>query len=373
MNITESGFYGGLAPGLDPSVAFRADENGVDKEYIYGRTCHPTGDACADEIAALEGAEKCLLTNSGMAAISTVLLALLNAGDHVIAPNVMYQPTRALLGKLLASLGIRVTFVDARDPINYANAFTPATRLAWIESPANPTLDLTDIRAVSNWAKEKGVITVADNTFSTPLGSRPLDLGVDVVIHSATKYLAGHGDLLAGAILTDTQTKNKILPWLDHLGSALNAHGAWLLRRGLLTLNLRFQRHQANALYVASQLEELESVSEVFYPGLPTFAQRELFESQMKGAGGVVSFVLAGGEDQARAFLPHLRVCAIARSLGEPTTLVAHPWSMHYNALTINEKVTACIPPGLIRVAVGLEDPSTVLADLSQAIEISNR
>ncbi|HWD40691.1 MAG TPA: aminotransferase class I/II-fold pyridoxal phosphate-dependent enzyme [Fimbriimonas sp.] len=366
-----SGNLGGLAPGFDPSVTFPADEKGCDQEYIYGRTCHPTGDACAEALASLEGAEWCLLTNSGMAAISTVLLALLRSGDHVIAPNVMYQPTRCLLGKLLTNLGVSVSFVDARDPEAYFRALTPATRVAWLETPANPTLDLTDIAAVCGWAKANGVLTVADNTFSTPLGSRPISFGCDVVVHSATKYLAGHGDLLAGAILTSRALKSRILPWLDHLGSALHAHGAWLLRRGLSTFHLRYRRHQENALAVALDLQNVASVRSVLYPGLPGFPQRELFERQMQGAGGVLSFVLEGGEEQARNFLPNLRLCAIARSLGEPCTLIAHPWSMHYNALSDEEKQAAGIDPGLIRVAVGLEEPFHIVEDLASAISRS--
>jgi methionine-gamma-lyase len=368
VSVQEQISIRGLAPGFDPSVTFPADEEGRDGEYIYGRTCHPTGDACAEDLAVLEGAECCLVTNSGMAAISTVVLSFLRQGDHVIAPNVMYQPTRKLLGDLLAKFGVSVTFIDATRPEAYAAAQTPSTRLAWIESPANPTLSLTDFAAVSGWAREQGILTVADNTFSTPLASKPLQFGVDVVVHSATKYLAGHGDLLAGAILTSRRLKNVVLPWLDHLGSGLDAHGAWLLRRGLDTFPLRFERHQNNALAVAEGLLGVDSVANVFYPGLPSFAQRVLFLTQMQGGGGVVSFVLGGGEEQALRFLKGLRRCAIARSLGEPSTLIAHPWSMHYAALSAEDKSLAGIDPGLIRVAVGLEEPAIILEDLAQAI-----
>ena len=361
------GVFHGLGLGFDPSVTFPADEFGADREYIYGRTCHPTGDSCADVLAALEGAECCLLTNSGMAAISTVLLAFLKVGDHVIAPNVMYQPTRWLLGKLLTQMGILVSFVDATDPANYAAALTPQTRLAWIESPANPTLVLTDFAAVAAWAREHNVLTAADNTFSTPLGSKPISHGVDIVVHSATKYLAGHGDLLAGAILTSKALKNRALPWLDHLGSGLHAHGAWLLRRGLATFPLRFQRHHESAMYVAQELEKSGLVKQVLYPGLRSNPQRALYERQMCGGGGVLSFVL-DDEEQAMRFIRSLKLCAIARSLGEPCTLAAHPWSMHYAALTPEEKLQAGIDPGLIRLALGLEVPYDVLEDIMQAI-----
>jgi len=227
--------------------------------------------------------------------------------------------------------------------------------------------------AVGEWATNNGIITVADNTFSTPLGSRPLAMGVDVVVHSATKYLAGHGDLLAGAILTSRKIKNQILPWLDHLGSALHAHGAWLLRRGLSTFHLRFQRHQENALAVASGLGGVAAVGSVLYPGLPDFPQRDLFVRQMHGGGGVLSFILTGGDEQARTFLPNLKLCAIARSLGEPCTLIAHPWSMHYRALSDIEKTAAGIDPGLIRVAVGLEEPRAIIDDLTSAIARSTQ
>lgn len=371
IHSPESAIHG-LAPGFDPSVTFPADEFGEDREYIYGRTCHPTGDACAEALAALEGAECCLLTNSGMAAISTTMLAFLRTGDHVIAPNTMYQPTRTLLGQLLSRLGIAVTFVDATRTECYEEALTPATKLAWVESPANPTLALTDFAAVASWAHDNGVLTVADNTFSTPLASKPLTHGIDIVVHSATKYLAGHGDLLAGAILTSRMLKNQVLPWLDHLGSGLDAHGAWLLRRGLSTYSLRFKRHQENAQFVAERLKGIVGVSEVLYPGLSDFRQRLLFEKQMAGGGGVLSIILGGGDPQAHRFLSALRLCKIARSLGEPCTLIAHPGSMHYRALSSAEKLDGGIDPGLIRIAVGLEDPTDVSDDLQQAIAWSN-
>jgi methionine-gamma-lyase len=243
--------------------------------------------------------------------------------------------------------------------------------MAWVESPANPTLALTDFAAVSAWAKVSGIVTVADNTFSTPLGSKPLSHGIDIVVHSATKYLAGHGDLLAGAVLTSRTLKNQVLPWLDHLGSGLDAHGAWLLRRGLSTFPLRFKKHQENALFVAERLQGEEGVETVLYPGLPDFAQRELFERQMLGGGGVVSIVLAEGEGQALKFLSALGLCKIARSLGEPCTLIAHPWSMHYRALSASEKLEGGIDPGLIRIAIGLEDPQDVAGDIQQAVKRS--
>jgi cystathionine beta-lyase/cystathionine gamma-synthase len=188
------------------------------------------------------------------------------------------------------------------------------------------------------------------------------------VIHSATKYLAGHGDLLAGAILTSVKTKNKILPWLDHLGSALHAHGAWMLQRGLATFELRFQRHQASALWLAEMLQTMSGVGQVYYPGLKSHPQRELFQRQMTGGGGVVSFELDGDQECVQRFLCRLERIAIARSLGEPKTLVAHPWSMHYRALTDQEKIAAGISPSLIRLAVGLEDRHEILDDIQQAL-----
>jgi methionine-gamma-lyase len=309
-----------------------------------------------------------------MAAISTTLLALLSNGDHVIAPNVMYQPTRWFLGKLLREKGVEVTFVDATKIEAYESAFQTNTKVAWVETPANPTLQLTDLNALGAWAKSRSLISVADNTFSTPMGTRPLTMGIDVVVHSATKYLAGHGDLLAGAIATRREIKDRILPWLDHLGSGLTAHGAWMLRRGISTFPVRFERHQSNATWIAEWLRTHSRVSNLHYPALADNPQRDIYVRQMSGGGGVVSFEIDGGEEAAFEFLRALKICAIARSLGEPRTLVAHPWSMHYAAISPGERQEAGVSASLIRVAVGLENPSDIYCDIEQALDsVSSR
>ena len=274
---------------MDPSVAFAiaCDDEGstaAADAYVYARYAHPTGDACAAALAALEGAGYCLLTTSGMAAISAVLLALLSTGDHLIAPDALYASTRRLLQDFLPAYGITTTFVDVRDPDAFAVARRPETRLVWLESPSNPTLRLTDMARVARWARKEGLVSVSDNTFATPLCSRPLALGVDVVVHSATKYLGGHGDLLAGAILTDSRTAAaRIASWVSLLGCGLSAHEAWLLRRGLSTFPLRMARHNHSAGILAAWLEEHPAVRIVHYPGLPSHPQHALARRPMPG------------------------------------------------------------------------------------------
>jgi Cystathionine beta-lyases/cystathionine gamma-synthases len=362
---------GGLSLAMDPSVAFALPVGAAipqDARYYYARTAHPTGQACAEVLAALEGAEACLLTNSGMAAISATLLALLRLGDHVIAPCSLYSATRTLLEGHLGQYGVSVTFVDGRNAGAYAAACRPETRVAWVETPSNPLLHLTDFEAVSEWARAAGVLTIADNTFASPVGSRPLEYGIDVVIHSATKYLSGHGDLLAGAILTRRELAERIAPWVTILGSGLCAHGAWQLRRGLATFPLRMGRHCESALRIAQALQENPAIAAVHYPGLPSHPQHDLARRQMPGGcGGVVSFEVDPALD-AVSVVRNTRLCTPAFSLGEPRTLIAHPETMHYAAFPPEERRAMGITRSLIRLAVGLEDPADILRDIEQAI-----
>lgn len=354
----------GLALPIDPSVTFAVPADGGGP--VYSRLGHPTGDACAAAIAQLEGAESCLLANSGMSAISATLLALLKPGEHVVAPESLYATTHGLLTRQLAQWGIAASFVDHRCVETVETALRPETRLIWLESPSNPLLRLTDLEAVASLARSRGVLTVADNTFSTPLGSRPLELGVDVVVHSATKYLSGHGDLLAGAILTRPELAAPIAGWVGTLGAGLSAQAAYLLRRGLYTLHLRYRRHCESTLAVAHWLETHPRVARVNYPGLDSHPQRELALRQLTGGfGGVLSFEIDG---DARPLLHRTRLATPALSLGEPRTLIAHPATMLYHALCLEERHRLGIHDGLIRIAVGLEEPEDIIADLEQAL-----
>jgi len=367
------GLGDGLSLAMDPSVAFALPVGQPipgDNHFFYARTAHPTGRACAAALAALEGAEGCLLANSGMSAISATLLALLRQGDHVIAPRSLYSATRTLLEAHLDQFGVSVTFVDGSDAVSYVSARQPNTRLAWVETPSNPMLLLTDLESVARWARDAGILTVADNTFASPIGSKPLDFGIDVVIHSATKYLAGHGDLLAGAILTRRALIDQIAPWVTILGSGLCANGSWLLRRGLATFPLRMARHNASALTIARALSEHPDVARVHYPGLESHPQYDLARRQMPGGcGGVVSFEVKG---DALAVVRNARLCTPAFSLGEPRTLIAHPASMHYASFCAEERRAMGVTDSLIRLAVGLEEPGDILADLDRALALAS-
>lgn len=364
---------GGLSLPIDPSVTFARTPTGNGCGYTYARLAHPTGDACSRILAGLEGAATCLLTSSGMAAISATMFALLQAGEHLVAPLALYGGSKAFIDRHLCRQGVSVSYVDSRSLREIERALTDRTRLIWIESPSNPAMHLTDMPAVAGLARQRGILTAADNTLASPYCSRPLEMGVDVVVHSATKYLAGHGDLLAGAILCREELHERIAPWVQTLGCGLSAEGAWLLRRSLATFPIRMQRHCASAMRIAGWLTTHPSVKAVHYAGLPTHPQHAMARIQMPGGfGGVLSFEL-GDADFACRFLARIRRCANALSLGEPRTLIVRPAGTYYHSCPGPHRDAAGITEGLIRLAVGLEDPEDIIADLSGALDGAER
>mgnify|MGYP003575721388 CR=1 FL=1 len=336
--------------------------------YFYGRMGNPTQSALEKALCELEGGEAALALASGMAAISNTLLSALEPGDHVVAPASLYATTGALLDGLLPKLGIQVSYVDATDAENYAQAVTPRTRVFYLESPANPTMKLVDIERVVVIARRHGVLTVMDNTFATPYNQRPLSLGVDVVVHSATKYLGGHGDLTAGAIVgrrdlveTAHWQTNKVL------GGVIAPMTAWLVMRGIRTLALRMERHNANALKVARFLAAHPKVQVVHYPGLESHPQHALARRQMRGFGGVLSFDV-GGVDEGRRLVDNVKLCALAVSLGDVSTLIQHSASMTHAIVPRERRLAVGITDGLLRLSVGIENAEDLIADLDQAL-----
>ena len=321
-------------------------------------------------LADLEGSEAALAVGSGMAAIATAILANVRMGDHVIAQHTHYTATMSLLAHTLPGYGIEVTQVDQRDPEAFAQAVRPNTKIVYTESPTNPTMDLTDLRATAEIAHAAGALAITDNTFASPYNQRPLELGYDLVVHSATKYLNGHADVTAGAIIGSKVLIDSAWEYARVHGPVLHPFEAWLLRRGLQTFGLRMAAHNSNALAVAQFLEGHPAVKRVFYPGLMSHPQHELAYHQMVGGfGGMLSFEMKGGYDAAYQVVSKTKLCVLAVSLGGVETLITHPASMIHTRQTDEERRTAGISPGLLRLSVGVENVEDIVEDLEQALE----
>ena len=374
---------GALTPPIYTSstYAFSTVREGMDtfagerEGYIYSRVGNPTTALLETRLASLEGGEAALVTGSGMGAIAALLWTLLKPGDEIIADKTLYGCTFAFLNHGLARYGVRIHHLDLALPENLASAITTNTRVVFFESPANPNMRLVDIAAVAEIAHRQGARVIVDNTYCTPYLQRPLELGADFVIHSATKYLGGHGDLVAGAIVGGAEDMTQVRGYgiKEMTGSVLSAFDAFLILRGLKTLALRMDRHCENALTLARFLDGHPSVREVWYPGLPDFPQHALACRQMHGFGGMIAFELEGGLEQGIRFMDGLRLAVRAVSLGDAETLVQHPASMTHATYTPEERLTHDISDTLVRVSVGLEDINDLIADFDQALAAAGR
>jgi methionine-gamma-lyase len=342
---------------------------GRDQGYIYTRIGNPTVAALEENVAALEGGAGALVTASGMAAIGVTYLSLLSQGDHVVAGDALYGPSRILLEQHLSRLGIESTFVDTSDLDQVRQAIRSDTRMVYIETPANPTICLTDIAACARLAHSQDALLVVDNTFMSPVLQRPLELGADIVLHSMTKFLNGHADVVAGVVATRTpELLAHIRPLHVTLGAVMDPHQAWLVLRGIKTLPMRVRTAQANAQRLAAFLEEHPAVAWVRYPGLESHPQHELAKRQMEGPGALMSLELAGGLDAGMQLMNHVHVATLAVSLGGVETLVQHPASMTHAGLSADSRAAAGISDGLVRISVGCEDYADLEADFSQAL-----
>ncbi|MEW6983036.1 methionine gamma-lyase [Colwelliaceae bacterium 6471] len=342
--------------------------------YIYTRLGNPTTRQLEMRVAAMEGMEDAAATATGMGAVSGALLANLQCGDHIISSKAIYGCSYALISHMLTKFGIEVSFVDMTEPKNIENAIKENTKVIFLETPINPNLVVLDIAAIANIAKKHGVISIVDNTFLTPVLQQPGKFGIDIVVHSATKYLNGHGDVVAGIICgSSDMIMNIKMTALKDIGATISPHDAWLILRGIKTLPIRMERHCSNAQKVAEFLEQHENVSQVYYPGLKSHPGNKFIGSQMKAAGGVIAFEinsdLAGGE----AFINRMKLFSIAVSLGDAESLIQHPASMTHSPYTQEERLEAGISDSLIRISVGLENVEDLIADLSQSLEGINK
>ena len=338
--------------------------------HIYSRISNPTVALLEARIADLEGAEAGLATASGMGAISSLMWTLLKPGDEIITDKTLYGCTFAFMREGLARFGIRITHVDLRDPANLTAAISDATRLVYFETPANPNMRLVDIAAMAEIARPFGASIVVDNTYATPLLTQPITLGADFVVHSATKYLGGHGDLIAGMVAGRAEALKEVrmVGVKDMTGSVLSPFNAMLILRGLKTLQLRMQRHCESGLKVAEWLAEQPGIETLYYPGLQTHPQYALATRQMHGYGGMIALELEGGFEAGIAMMNRLRLIRRAVSLGDAETLIQHPASMTHSTYTAEERKAHGISEGLVRLSVGLEDVDDIIADLADAL-----
>ena len=338
--------------------------------YEYTRSLNPTRNSLETKLAALENARYGLAFTSGLAAESTILLSLVKPGDHIIAFDDLYGGTKRLINQVFGNFGFEVSFVDAIDPQNIQNAIRSNTKLIWLESPTNPLLKLSDIKAISKITKEHGLILVVDNTFLSPYFQNPLNLGADVVVHSSTKYIGGHSDVLGGSVmLNDEKLFEKIQYHQNAVGAVLPPFDSYLTLRGIKTLALRMEKHQENALKIAHFLERHPKVTKVIYPGLESHPQHTLATEQATGFGGVLSFELEGTIVNAKAFLEKLELFALAESLGGVESLIELPAVMTHASVPIEIRKQIGISDTLVRVSVGIENIEDLIADLEQALE----
>jgi methionine-gamma-lyase len=341
-------------------------------DEFYIRYGTPNHTQVADVVSALEGAERAVVTASGMGAISTLALCLLSQGDHVVIQRSIYPGTSSLVSGLLARFGVSSTLISQSDPQSLVEALRPETGLVLLETPSNPLLGLTDIRSFSDIAHNNGSMVAVDNTVATPINQRPLELGADLVWHSATKYLGGHSDVSAGVIAGRADVVERI--WRTHLviGSVLGPIDAWLLLRGIRTLDVRMSRHNENALAIATALEAHPEVVDVHYPGLPSHPQHDLALRQMKGFSGLVSFTVSGGAERADRFIDALRLTSRAASLGSVHSIANRPAAMWTDQRQYRDTADDGVSEGLIRLSVGIEAKEDLLSDFDQALALTS-
>lgn len=369
---------GALTPPLHltSTFAFESAEHGGEMfagdrpGHVYSRISNPTTDLLEQRMAVLEGGEAAIATASGMGAITSTLWTLLQSGDEVIVDETLYGCTFAFMRDGLTRFGVKITHVDLTEPENLSAAISGQTRIVYFETPANPNMRLVDIEAISAIAKAAGAKTVVDNTYATPLLTQPLSRGADIVVHSATKYLGGHGDLVAGVVVGSAEDMGRIrmVGIKDMTGAVMAPFNAMLVMRGLKTLQLRMQRHCETAMTVAQMLETHPTVKTVHYPGLSSFAQHDLAKRQMAGFGGMIAFEMTGGYQAGIDLMNRLNLVQRAVSLGDAETLIQHPASMTHSTYSPEERARYGISDGLVRLSVGLEDAADIVADIEQAL-----
>ena len=391
MNLEESGFstklihageiedqFGSATVPIYQTSTFRFKSaqdgadcfSGASDGYIYTRIANPTIRALEQNIAALENGFGGIATSSGMAAIASIYMALLNAGDHIISTDAVYGPARGVLEQDFSRFHVEASFVNTADIEEVKKAIRPNSKVLYVETPANPTMEITDLGACAKIAKDHGLILVVDNTFCTPYLQKPLDLGADVVLHSVTKFINGHADIVGGIIVTkEAVLYKKIRHCMVYMGCNMDPHQAYLVLRGVKTLSVRIDRNQENAIKVADFLEKHPKVSWIKYPGLASHPQYELAKQQMTGPGSMISFGLKGGLEAGKKLMDNVHLAVLAVSLGGVETLIQHPASMTHAGVSKENKENAGITDDLVRFSVGIENAEDIINDLRNALE----
>ncbi|MCW7548155.1 PLP-dependent aspartate aminotransferase family protein [Photorhabdus sp. APURE] len=362
---------GAIMPAIYATSTYAQSAPGQHTGYEYSRSGNPTRDALESAIAELENGSRGYAFSSGLAASSTVL-ELLDKDSHLVAVDDLYGGTYRLLERVRSrTAGLRVTYVEANDIAGLEAAIRPDTKMIWVETPTNPLLKLADLAAIAQIAQRHGIISVADNTFASPYLQRPLDLGFDIVVHSATKYLNGHSDVIAGLAVVgkNAELAEKLGFLQNSVGGVLDPFSSFLVLRGMRTLALRMQRHIDNAEKIAHWLEQQPQIETVFYPGLASHPQHELAKRQMEGFGGMISVHLKGDDDYARRLIQELKLFTLAESLGGVESLIGQPFSMTHASIPLEKRLASGITPQLVRISVGIEDAEDLIADLAQALE----
>ncbi len=356
---------------FDNAAQAAARFSGVEPGNVYSRFTNPTVTTFEERLAALEGAEACIATASGMSAILACVMGLLSAGDHIVASRSLFGSTLNLFNNILKRFGVEITFVSPTDVSEWKIAVKANTKLFFIETPSNPLTEISDIEALASLAKKSGAWLAVDNCFCSPILQRPLDLGADIVIHSATKYLDGQGRVLGGAVLgkRDLIMEKGVFGFLRTVGPTLSAFNAWVILKGMETLKIRMEAHSANALEMARWLEIQPNVTKVYYPGLSSHPQHSLAKQQQKTGGGIVSFEVKGGKNQAWRVINSTRMISITANLGDTKSTLTHPASTTHSRISQEERNAAGITDGLLRIAVGLESVKDIKADLARGLK----
>jgi cystathionine beta-lyase/cystathionine gamma-synthase len=366
--ITPDPTTGAIVPPIYQTATYVLEEVGKDRGFDYTRASNPTRQVLEDNLAAIEGGKHGICYSSGMSAVDSCM-KLLSAGDHVVCSDDVYGGTSRHFNKVLARYGLAFTYVDTSQPETVRQAIRPETKMLWIETPTNPLLKITDIEAMAAIAKEHGLTLGVDSTFATPVFLRPLELGADIVMHSTTKYLNGHNQIIGGVVITNRDDIRDELKFIQKtIGAVPSPFDCWLTLAGLKTLHLRMARHAESAQKVAEFLEAHPKVARVAYPGLASHPQHAIAKAQMSGFSGMISFELTGGLEAGRKVMNQVKLCGLAESLGAVETMITHPATMTHAEVPVEDRIARGLTDGLVRLSVGIEDVADIIADLEQAL-----
>ena len=359
---------GSILPPIYETATYVLPEVGQDKGFDYTRSSNPTRQVLEENLAAIESADHAISFASGMAAVDACL-KLLASGDHVVCGDDVYGGVTRHFDNVLSFYGLQFTYVDTTDPEAVRSAITPKTRMLWIETPTNPLLKVTDMEAMVAVAREHGILLAVDSTFATPVFLRPLEFGADIVMHSTTKYLSGHNQIIGGVLATNSREIYDKMKFIQKtIGAVSSPFDCWLNLSGLKTLHLRMQRHEESAMQVATFLESHAKIERVLYPGLPSHPQHAVAKAQMSGFSGMITFELTGGTEAGKRLMNHVKLCGLAESLGSVETMITHPASMTHADVPPEDRRRRGLTDGLVRLSVGVEDVEDIILDLEQAL-----